>query len=662
MDEAITTIGEINKLHINRAFDLRRTTCTYLAQKESDEATNETNEARKKLLVENIIRNNACVVYSFEYMNRPFSQFVDDIPNIKNKKHEELAIELSNLKHVIDGILFEIKQSMIYVIHEAYDDYSKTNDARIQIELAISICVFCEHLKVVVLLIHELNNPTYEKPQYNDDIPKENNERTLRIKIVTLVPQMLDHVQENNVVNLVEMSTKLTNWQKQLVDFLVNRVDDGANNKIITFDETFSNSILSDLIKTPFCINQDCVLSHKLSELDPANFGKFYIGKQSPTNLFPRICRHCLLGKFGLYEAYVDVQPFAICHKLQAVDNKDVGPFLKASKAIVNLVNPAKVVFPSDTIILPAGQILLELLMADPEYLYNIKKKIPVITHDQKDYFLNHYIYGYFKYIHEIITNPANSNREKPNQMKTLDDVLWCENLTNSIHPLQVSAEVDAIFMSHLVQPTGSLSGFIVSGESSTIDETKELNINIIDDVVNTPELVSDKRSRLVRVEIKNPKVNIHHVNPTNIQLLNQILSGYLLTVKQLILNRKSGLNEYFNDNVDSSAIQLHISSFCLPFKIMRGTDVLLQYQPNCKYIPGLGLVSISTICEGDLLIVERTVNVENFKRLKMSKYEESMIFNELNSSKKDTYPGQLSYLWESKIPATDKGCMYSNV
>lgn len=655
-DRIEKTMKEITEKVIEEAFTLRKANCEKYILKVIEQLKGRNSTERIDMLEQNVERHSKYIDFSILQATKPYAGLIGQIDKIKDKEHETLSIELSNVKHVIESILIGVNKMMFQLLKKIYDEYSSSYNIREKTESAIFLAAFAKRLIVNVTMMHNLKFPKNALLPFTDQITVVKDEKLLRVYVVTIVPMLVEQILEDKVNHLGEISKKLEIWENELRDLYDKsiNVDPDNNRPTTTFNDSFKQSVLS----VSHCINQECVLSHKLATLDSANFGKFYTGKQYPTNLFPRICKHCLLGKFGLYEARVDIQPFANCvgRNVQAADNKNVGPFLKAFKSIENLIDRAKVVFPSNTIILPSGQILMELLMTNPEYLFNVKKKIPIVRVGGKEYFLNHYIYGYYKRMHEIASNPANS--AKPSQMKSLDDVLWCENLTRAIHPLQASAEVDTVFMSQLIQPTGSLSAYVKKGESSIIDETKTLNITTTDDLKTGKELASDKTSYLANVVVTNLQKNISGVELEKVQYLDQALAGELVSTRQLIIRRKVGLQEYFEEAKHNSAIQLHISSFCLPCKIKRGGTVFLEYQPNCKFIPGLGLVSISTICTGDLLIIDRTVDIENFRRLKMAEYKESLLYTD--NIKKDVYPYQLSYLWDSKMTLS-KNCMYND-
>lgn len=426
--------------------------------------------------------------------------------------------------------------------------------------------------------------------------------------------------------------------------------------KSAVVSDSLNNSIMG--IESSSCINQECLLSHTLSELDTNNFGKFYTGKQSPTNIFPRICQHCLLAKFGLYEAFVEFGPFVNCvvKKSQKPNDNLAGPFLKAYKSIQNVSNRRNVVFANHTIILPSGQLLMEILMSSAEDLFNKDDSIPKILHGLEHLYLNTFMFGYFKHMHDVMTNPS-SQREKPSQPKTLDEILWCENMTNSNHQLQATAEVDTMLMSQLIQPTGSLSKYVVSGESTILEDKRLVIAMFRKGSIVTQERATDKESAVVTIGIWNLSKDIYPFQIQKVQYLNQYLTVQTTTMRQLIVNRKLGLQNYFINSKDNSAIDLHISSFCFPRKIMEGDKTVQEYKPNCTFIPGIGLVSIGDICEGDLLIITRNVYLDKFTRLKMANYEDALRYNEINP--KTTLSNH--YEKEVRIPIS-KSCMYGNI
>lgn len=424
----------------------------------------------------------------------------------------------------------------------------------------------------------------------------------------------------------------------------------GKSEEPPTFPD-LANSIMSG--KFTNCVNRDCLLSHKLGEIDRDNFGKLYVGNQTATNIFPHICQHCLLAKFGLYESFVELGTIdCIVKKSPKVGDKLAGPFLKAS-SIKNIENnKKKVVFPNNAVVLPSGQSLMEILMSNPHDLYDVNKNVPTILNATNEYSLNAFIYGYFKRIHDVVSDQT-SSRVNESQLKTMEDVLQCENIANLNQYLKASAEVDAMLMSQLIQPSGSLSKYVVNGESSILDN-KQIKVVILPKLLSSPERADDK-SASVTLGIWNSSKNIYSIGRKEIQLLNQFLSGHVFSTRQLIVNRKLGLQKLFEDSHGDSAIQLHVSSFCFPKQIMNTNECKkVKYNPNCSFIPGIGLVSTADICEGDVLIIDRNVYLDHFVRLKMSNYEDYTIYNEDNKRR------QISAKFvEIRKTFFNKSCLY---
>lgn len=90
--------------------------------------------------------------------------------------------------------------------------------------------------------------------------------------------------------------------------------------------------------------------------------------------------------------------------------------------------------------------------------------------------------------------------------------------------------------MSQLIQPSGSLSKYVINGESCILDDDKQIEIVIFPKLIHSPERANDK---VVKVGIWNSSKDIYAIRKRKIQLLNH---GHVFSTRQLIVNRKVGL------------------------------------------------------------------------------------------------------------------------
>lgn len=429
---------------------------------------------------------------------------------------------------------------------------------------------------------------------------------------------------------------------------------------------SLSSYFISYLAKHPFCIEQDCVLSHKLATFDSKNFGKLYLGTQHPTNTFPRICNHCLLAKFGLFDSYNKeglTSMNCIYYETQGTDTTDrkEGPLLRALKPVSNILSDFEIVFEKDTIILPCGQLLIEVMTSDPELLFNKNKNVPrVDTKDDKIYSLNPYTYSYFKHLHDKQTIPINNDKL---DYKTFEDILCVGNSKNSTD-LACTSEVDLLLMSNLITPIAAESNYIKKAKVAKLDDEKKLHITITAiTIVDPVELAESTKSPYCELKVDDPLVDVVCVSSKEFEHFNGIMFGYIQTMRHLIIQRLQGLKNYFDESINSikSASGLHIASFCVPSKIMKGPYIYRGLQPNCTWKECIGLVSTEQICSNQLLIIDQSVKLEHFVRLKMNQYEETIRYAtptlDESAIKDDS---RLSYDFESRTLPVKKFSIYN--
>jgi hypothetical protein len=460
-----------------------------------------------------------------------------------------------------------------------------------------------------------------------------------------------------------------------------------ANTTMTTPVTSINNYLLANFATSKICITQSCVLSHRLAEFDRKNFGQQYSESSGNTNVFPRICDNCLVAKFGLFESmhkeeavnYINCLQLYLQGKEGKQSNIE-GPYLNAFKSVIDIVPETDVVFEEGTIIIPAGKLLIDLIMTETDILFNKTRIIPKIKLKHKydidllTLTLNPYIYSYFYHLHDRLTLPDQKNK-KPHEYKYFEDIL-CLDKKNDNECLDATFEIDALLMSNLINPLASTSSYVSEAKTIPIKEDKLLYV-VLDQVdpINPPttaELSSLDNSLYSTVEFKNEefgelnKVDIKCVTKEKLQHFNSLLLSHIMGMKQLIVNRQLGLLGYFKKNDDPddniySAIGLHIASFCFPSAITKnGTEIVRKVFPNVKWIEGIGLISTSNICQNELLVIDQSVDISDFIRLKMSNYEQSIKYSipkiNINEGREN---GRLSYDYEGRKSRKPKMCLY---
>lgn len=429
------------------------------------------------------------------------------------------------------------------------------------------------------------------------------------------------------------------------------------------------------LALSPFCNDKICLLSHKLPQLDKQNFGKYYVANtEAPTNLYIRVCNNCLLAKYGLYESdNNDNTSFLNCiiKKTQNDEDKQIrveGPYLKAYKTIPHVVNDEDKVFEKYTIILPAGNILMDIIMADKEHLFNVDSTLPKVLLTLSPgpltvmYKLNPYIYGYFNHIHNIQTAPSTKQDLNLDKIKSFEDLLYQKSESeNDKFCLAGIYEHEAFAMSNLIRSLAAESHYVKTGKNLILSPNKTLRVTLSGnrDNDNDAELALTSKHINVETTIANANgklsLGIEKVNG-----LNQIIQLGGLSVRQLISNRKEGLRNYFKkQDKFYSADALHTLSFCVPSKITdSNNEIYRELMPNVTFLEGVGLVSTSDICKNELLIADIEVSLKDFIRLKMSSYNEGLRYSKLHVDN-NVLPS--SYTFEGRNREEDKSCLYSN-
>jgi hypothetical protein len=548
-----------------------------------------------------------------------------------------------------------------------------------------------------------------------------------------------------------------------------------------TLPDSLNNALLADFAKSAVCFQQSCVLSHKLVDIDKKNFGKQYANANGRnTAIFPRICSNCFAMKFGLFESF-HTESFnflnCIINKTQGLEMKDrlEGPYLRAFKSENKIIENIDLVFPKNCIIIPSGELLVDILMSDSDHLFNKSKSVPTIqlscdniekdppttdagktgtgtanvdlialfnkinsmntnnnttssnldtsiassnlntstdssilntstdssilsTNDSvavqevqtvqratvktlsdiintpvrkpETFTINPYIYSYFKHLYDWMT--SSSSYTKSNSKLTHFENILCNQDNLSINCLDATYEVDLLLISNLINPIAALSRYISEGRNIILNEAKSASVIHIDLQTEPPlraELATLERNLYAAVVFSNDEfeedistTDIQCLNTEKLQHFNAIMFNQIIGMRQYMVNRQMNLiTDYPNDKGVYSAGGAHVSSFCVPSIIKNNEDIYRQHDPNVKWIEGVGLISTKDICKNDLLIIDHTVQLKNFTRVKMNNYEQSLqyVIPKMDESMLDGN-GNLCYDYEARKLRVPKMCLYT--
>jgi hypothetical protein len=444
-----------------------------------------------------------------------------------------------------------------------------------------------------------------------------------------------------------------------------------------------------------FCGFRKCISSHKMANVEPYNIGQYYAGGAVDptryTDLFPSICQSCLLAKFGLVESYNTANKTVyncILEKTQGTSAiRSEGPYLRAFKPSTSLVKRNAIVFEADTIIVPSGQVLLDILMSDPEKLYNDQKVPKVIAHVdgtligsnvnlERKYTLNPYLFGYFKHIYDAMS--CNSTIDtRGTEFTKLEHFISDKVMkaSDNIY-LNTSYELDAFVLSDLITPTAGRSCYVRHAETlKLVDKTMFVEV-----VAAEPDpaayrdqyTAANEHSLVATVQSMDFREKIEGVKPETIRDLLDNLNPHLYTTRQIMVNREPTLRNYFADRnhlPTRSSTALHVSSMCVPSLIVETemreeAKVLKRIKPNVMWVEGIGLCSTGPICDNDYLVINETVDIDDFIRIKVNSHKRTITYRDPKDLEVNkpagTCDGGSSHSREIRRPAIPTMSMYS--
>ena len=399
----------------------------------------------------------------------------------------------------------------------------------------------------------------------------------------------------------------------------------------------------------PYVYGNDCCqASHALKHQDTNNFGGLYKNSQLSTRslTFLPLCKGCLLAKFGLLEDVVKTTNNLQCYYNRKTMNNtcdhEDGPFLRAFKTTGNVYKKT-VAFENNTIILPAGQLLLDVFMMEASKLFLRDLNTVEVVINSKSYFMNNYLYLYFKMLHQMyaynvnLTSPFVRNTDEFNdqQFSILHHMIK-DGYSN------ISYKCEAFLLGNLINPTGGVSHYVKDGEMINYSQyDKKVHVTLVHKPqAKGEEPVLDDGSHYVITEITNPRSKIKGVQKQTLQNFNDHAYVNTNDFQTFIHNRKRSMEDYFvrglGDNIQS-AIGLHLAHMCIPSSIVDREEPptstsykkLRTLKANVKYVEGVGLLSTRTICHGDFLIIDTATLIDNFMSIKGCNVGNSVSFND---------------------------------
>lgn len=366
------------------------------------------------------------------------------------------------------------------------------------------------------------------------------------------------------------------------------------DSKVLPIIKTCVNSLFKRDRET----QSQCALSHELISFKDNDYYEKY--KTKSTITFPAICRACLAYKFGLIEKKMSNESLLGCSILKLNYKYEEGPYLcvreeeKEAKEKGKRDSNSKVAFRKDTVIIPCGYWLYDILMGDTLQLFNNKNLIPKILKAGVEYTINQYIFNYFRSIYKFL-----STKEVEN--KFMDHVityLWGLNETDPNFDMLGTYELDSLFICGLVQPT-YINSIICKDEKNAI----LTGLNVLEGDI-AYEILYDKYKNEEDMEVDSSK----------------LIEDYTKFLLNYIVIRKKILEKHYSD-VTGDLPGRQIASFCIPSTIISDDDSATIYRKlkhNVIWVQYIGLVAYRDIYYEEMLIIETILTLGNFKHLKI--------------------------------------------
>lgn len=311
-----------------------------------------------------------------------------------------------------------------------------------------------------------------------------------------------------------------------------------------------------------------CALSHKLKKTMD-----IYEKYNGSTNIFPAICLGCLAYKFGLIEkSFAD--PMLGCSVLSLDNLHSVfveGPYL------CTLFKPkCEVVFPKDTVILPCGYWVFDILLTNRSNLFRDVNKMPKVRFRGTEYLMNKYMFDYFRSIHEFVSKHKNHQ---------ITNIFGRDSDINILGLF----ELDGLLMCGLVQPGASQSHYLKKKS-----------------VLPLKQKVLDTK---------------HYYSVDNVTLpdgTKPLVEDFTSFLTNYLEHRLETLESMFNNIANVTGKQ--IASYCIPNIITDEKLVIYrQMEFNVTWVEKIGLVAIRDIYPEEMLVIDASLNFIDFKNLKIT-------------------------------------------
>jgi len=351
-----------------------------------------------------------------------------------------------------------------------------------------------------------------------------------------------------------------------------------------------------ELKYTPKC----CISSHRLAQEDPSNFGRLYnnYNLRTPSRIFPSICGSCLLSKFSLMEDASKKTRNLFCHGRRDFYSKREGPFLRAYQITRNVFE-GNLVFPSDTLILPVGQLLLDTLMIHPDHLFSRDNESIQYRTNTKTYRLNPYLFVYFRNLH--FRGTGIRSRKIKKEIEIENDLLFASvSLAVGDGFLTVAYQNDSLLFGNLLEPTAESSAYVREGKKILLDSGNVVKIDIGQDELK----ISNQRDSL----FDNGQIRLLSDQFSKVTKVNQ---GSRLEGTFFEKHNKK------NYKVPKTTTGRYVASMCLPQDIFNETSKLIGLCPNVRYVDCLGLVSTRPIYSGQYLVIDLGLKLQHYVHLK---------------------------------------------
>lgn len=301
-------------------------------------------------------------------------------------------------------------------------------------------------------------------------------------------------------------------------------------------------------------------------------------------SIFPGMCQACQAVKFGLLQKNKKTILNSCSIPQYLNTDTEEGPYLQAFDK-TNM--KSQIIFKENTIIIPCGYLLTDMFTMNSINLFHYKpNKVPVYSVENVQYFINPFLYEYFKTIYLKYSSQSNAN------ISFINKIL---NQNSNVDQLQFICvyESEIILLGGLIRPTVRHSLFTNGKQNNEFItfEIKEMKyiqnpIDLIKDQMEPEELI-DEFSDLLHYVTKSDRA--YHGN----------------FFKELTSN-----------------VARRISAFCVPNKITVSKDensgVIRQYQSNVIWKSNIGLVATRDITNGELLTGETSLSLDEFKNLKL--------------------------------------------